>query len=126
MPSPSRPVGVIADEILKIAGQVSAHNDAVKKLESDRRVLELELITAAEVVKLTEGGGANSKFRIEPTTVPQVEDWDDFYGYIHKNKYYHMLERRPTVLACREVWELGKEIPGVNRFTKLKVTVKGK
>jgi hypothetical protein len=55
---------------------------------------------------------------------PSVEDWDAFYAYIHKYKYYHLMERRPSVSGCNELLETKGKIPGVVPFTQRKLNVR--
>lgn len=60
---------------------------------------------------------------ITRTVVPQVEDWEPFYGYILKTKQLDLLERRPSRTACRERWDNNVEIPGVKQFEKIGLSV---
>jgi hypothetical protein len=55
---------------------------------------------------------------------PSVENWDDFYRFIHRHKYYHLLDRRPSVTGCRELFETKGNIPGVVPFTKRKINLR--
>jgi predicted metal-binding protein len=57
---------------------------------------------------------------INESIVPTVEDWDEFYRFIHRNKGYHLLERRAAAGAYRELLEQrkGKPVPGVVPFKK--------
>jgi hypothetical protein len=50
---------------------------------------------------------------ISPQVAPKVVDWDKFYGYISKTEAFHMLERRPSRAAFRELHEAHKHVPGV-------------
>jgi hypothetical protein len=50
---------------------------------------------------------------LSPQVVPKVVDWDAFYGYIEANQAFHMLERRPSRAAFRELHEAKKPVPGV-------------
>lgn len=52
------------------------------------------------------------------STVAQVTDWDAFYAYIYKNKFGHLLQRRVSDPAWRELMEQGKKVPGTTPFTK--------
>jgi hypothetical protein len=121
----ARTVGTIADEVLaemlklkKAENKVKEHEEVIKKLKD-------ELKLAAEKEDLTSGGGKKSSFTIEPQIVPHVTNWDAFYEYISENKYYHLLQRRPAVKACQELWNQDVAIPGTDKFTSLKVNVKG-
>ena len=121
----AKTIAEISDEI----HELNAKNTALNKQVDDNKKLiaqlEIDLEAAAAAQGLTRGGGTTSTFTIEPETAPQIADWDEFYKFIHENEYYHLLQKRFAVLACRELWELGEVIPGVNKFTSNKVRIKG-
>lgn len=120
-----RTIGDIADEVLARGIEITRMNKVVEGLEKEKKVLEQELMDAATAAGLTSGGGKTSKFDIGPETVPQISNVDAFYDYIKTNDYFHLLQRRPAVKACRELWEQGTAIPGIDKFTQTKVNVKG-
>lgn len=117
----------VCDQIWTIKQKVKKLNDQITDLEAEQKGLEADLMVQAEKAGgLTAGKGKSSSFIIAPSIVPQVSDWDAFYKYIGRMKYYHLLERRPSTTGCRELWETKKAaIPGVEQFTKIRVTVKG-
>lgn len=120
-----RTIGTIADEILALDAKIKKSKEVTNALEEQRKPLEEELRTAAEKENQTGGKGKKSKWDIKPNIVPQATNWDDFYAYISENKYFHLLQRRPAVLACQELWSQGTAIPGIEKFTSMKVSVKG-
>jgi len=121
----TRTIGVIADEVLTVQLKIKKKEDEVKVLEEKEELLKEELRTVATAANLTSGGGKKSKFTIDPLIVPQASNWDLFHAYIYDNKYFHLLQRRPAVKACQELWEQGAAIPGIDKFTVIKVNVKG-
>lgn len=121
----ARTVGEIADAVLALQLKIKKKELEVEDLKKATNELKEELKLAAEAVNLTSGGGKKSEFTIEPEILPQASNWDSFYQYIHDNKYFHLLQRRPAVKACQELWSQGTAIPGIDKFTKTKVTVKG-
>jgi hypothetical protein len=54
---------------------------------------------------------------------PSVQDWDAFWDYIWRHKHFHLLDRRPSVNGCREIFEKEGTIPGVVPFTKRSVRI---
>jgi hypothetical protein len=74
----------------------------------------------------TKGGGKSATVSASESVVPQVTDWEAFYKFIHRMKWYHLLERRPSVTGCRELFETKGAIPGVMPFTKRKLTFTSK
>lgn len=121
----ARTVGNIADEVLVEQLKLKKAQDKVEEIEEVIKTLKEELRLAAEKEDLTTGGGKKSSFSIEPQTVPHATNWDSFYEYIKENNYFHLLQRRPAVKACQELWGQGVQIPGIDKFTQNKVNVKG-
>lgn len=88
---------------------------------ADSEVKVMELMDKEGVEKTT---GKKASVSITTSVVPQVEDWDVFYAYIHRNKFYHLLERRPSVTGCRELFENKGKVPGVLPHTKRKLNLR--
>lgn len=121
----TRSIGDIADEILALQVEEKALQQQIDDLEKQGRTLKEELRQLAEKEGLSTGGGTTSKFSIDLETLPQISNIDAFYDFMKQNDYMHLLQRRPAVKACRELWEQGLAIPGIDKFTQYKVTVKG-
>lgn len=117
---------------------VGAKIDALHALREEKRQLEELLKAKAQEIDLTENDlieqmdqqnitkstGSKATVSISTSVKPSVEDWDAFYAYIHKNKYYHLLERRPSVTGCRELFDHKGAIPGVVPFTQRKLNIR--
>lgn len=97
-------------ELDSIAGQIEA--------------LEGEIMKAMDTEGLLESKSAVGKVTLSESVYPRVEDWDQFYQFIYDNRYFHLLEKRPTALAYRELLSLGKSVPGVLPFTMRKLSFK--
>ena len=118
-------IGQIADEARKIYIEKRDAEAAVTKLKEAYDKKLLELMEAADLQGLAGGKGTIASFTIGEDVVPQVADWNKFYKFIYKNNYGHLLERRPSVTGCRELWDTKGPIPGVEKFTKRKVNLRG-
>jgi len=121
----SRTVADLSDEILAIKNDIQMHEQEITELKKQKEELERELIAEAEKQQLKSGAGTSSSFSIKEETVPQASDWDEVWKFIKENDYFHMVQKRLSSTACRELWELGTTIPGVNKYTSHKVNVKG-
>lgn len=102
-----------------------------KRLEADLKGvekgisgLELDIMKAMDAEGILESKNHVGKVSIGESVYPHVEQWDLFNAFILENGYLHLLERRPAVLAYRELLTLGKPVPGVLPFTKRKLTFK--
>jgi hypothetical protein len=76
----------------------------------------------------TDGGATGKLCRVLVVTKPvaQVEDWDKFYTYIAKNRTkgsFALLNRAVNQSSVKELWESGKQVPGVKPFNAVTLSV---
>jgi hypothetical protein len=55
--------------------------------------------------------------------VPKVEDWERFWKYVLRQRADYLIERRPSVTGCRELFQTKGKIPGLEPFEKHKIGV---
>lgn len=96
----------------------------VKDVEKGISEVELQIIQAMDGEGLIETKSAVAKVGISESIYPHVEQWELFQDFILENRFLHLLERRPAVLAYRELISLGRPVPGVLPFTKRKLNFK--
>ena len=70
-------------------------------------------------------GIAGKKFRAQriKKEVPSAKDWVLIRDYVVENDRFDLLQRRLSDKAVQDLWEAGEEVPGVERFTKIDVSV---
>jgi len=95
-----------------------------KELVSKKAEIEAELMIGLDEVGLTSAKGEGVTVSISEAIVPIVNDSDAFYEFILKSKQPYLLERRPAVLAYRELISAGEEIPGIEPYTKRTVNMR--
>jgi hypothetical protein len=118
-------IGELTDKLHQIRERKRAAEEVVKAIDEEYKAAELKLMEAADAQKTGTGKGKLASFSIGESVLPQVTDWDAFYKYIYKNKFGHLLERRPSVTGCRELFDTKGAIPGVEKFTKRKINLRG-
>lgn len=100
-------------------------NEKLKTTKKSIVAAELELMRSMDADGVTETGNKGiGKAILSESVYPQIQDWDVFGEFIITNRYLHLLERRPAVLAYRELLTLGRVVPGALPFTKRKLTFK--
>lgn len=117
-------IGAKIDQLHKTREQKRALEEQVKQLSHLLDGLENELIEQMDKEGVTKSTGKFATVGITTATRPSVENWDDFYAYIHRNKSYYLLERRPSAAGCRELFESKGKIPGVVPFTQRKLNIR--
>lgn len=55
---------------------------------------------------------------------PQVEDWDALYAHIRETDGFHLLQRRVSAPAFREILDSGEQLPGVVPFEEVKIQLR--
>jgi hypothetical protein len=73
----------------------------------------------------TDTGASGKLARVSVITkqVPQVHDWDKFYAYVKKTGQFELMQRRLSDTAIRERWDNGRQIPGVEPFGVVSVSI---
>lgn len=98
--------------------------EQVKQISEQIEASERALIAQMDSEGVIRSTGKLATVSISEVIKPTVEDWDTFYAFIAKNKFYHLLERRPSVTGCRELFETKGKIPGVVPFTQRKLNIR--
>ena len=114
-------LGKTIDKIFSLRKKKQELENAVKDVEGQIADLDAEVMEALEATGLEKTSTKSGTVSISTSTVAQVTDWDAFYAYIYKNKFGHLLQRRVSDPAWRELMEQGKKVPGTSGFTKKKL-----
>ena len=117
-------VGVKIDALHALREDKRQLEELLKAKAQEIDLAENDLIEQMDQQNITKSTGSKATVSISTSVKPSVEDWDAFYAYIHKNKYYHLLERRPSVTGCRELFDHKGAIPGVVPFTQRKLNIR--
>lgn len=117
-------LGSLIDKYQKVREQKRAAEEKVKEINGQLEEVEGEIFAAMESAGVEKAAGKLASASISSSTVPQVQDWDEFYKYIGRKKYFHLLERRPSATGCRELFDMGQKIPGVEPFVKRKLNIR--
>ncbi len=117
-------VGAKIDALHALREEKRQLEELLKAKAQEIDLMENDLIEQMDQQNITKSTGSKATVSISTSVKPSVEDWDAFYAYIHKNKYYHLLERRPSVTGCRELFDHKGAIPGVVPFTQRKLNIR--
>jgi predicted metal-binding protein len=117
-------IGAKIDQLHDLREQKRELEEQVNQLKAQMAELENELIAEMDKQGVTKSTGGAATVSISSTVRPSVDDWDAFYAYIHRHKYYHLLERRPSVSGCNELLEVKGKIPGVVPYTQRKLNIR--
>lgn len=117
-------IGTKIDDLHEMRERKRALEEQVKEISRDMQSLEFELIKQMEAEGVTKSTGNRATVSVNDVVRPTVEDWDAFYAFIHRHRYYHLLERRPSASGCNELFESRGKVPGVVPFTQRKLNIR--
>lgn len=137
-PAPAKKASVAAQVATKLVPTIGNMIDTVHALREEKRALEAEIkviegkYTAMEeqiMQRFEEQGidasrGSAASCSISTSVVGNSTDWEAFCAFVKKKNYFHLLQRRMSDPALRELWEQNVTIPGVEKFMKKKLNVR--
>lgn len=115
--------GACADLLFDLKTERLALQKSVDEVKGREYALTEHII--ANLSKSDTGAkGLHYQVSVVTQRVPRVVDWDAFYEFVRKKKLFHLLQKRLSEPAIDELWEGGKEVPGVeaNQIVKLSLT----
>lgn len=126
-PTPAKPVaanGATVDQLIKLREKKRDLEASVKSLEGQIEDMQSQLLEQMEASGTDKLSGKLGTASISTSVVANVEDWDALYPYIAKNKLWHLLQRRVSDPAYRELLDAGKKVPGVQPFNKKRLNLR--
>ena len=116
--------GTTVDKLVGLRDKKRDLEVSVKSLEGQIEDLQSQLLEEMEAAGVDKFSGKLGTVSISTNVVANVEDWDALYPYIAKNKLWHLLQRRVSDPAYRELLDAGKKVPGVQPFSKKRLNLR--
>jgi len=123
-PAPTLTLGAATDKMWALREEKRLLAIEEKRINIELTSLETMIFGLMDAQDTRKAEGKKAGISIGEATVGNVEDWDAFWPYIVKNKYFHLVQKRVSDPGLRELWEKGKTVPGVQPFTKRTLSVR--
>lgn len=120
---PPKSLGACADRLYELRQQRLAVQKEVDKLAAEEAALREHIINTLPKSEASGIAGKLARVTVVTKQVPQVKDWDAFYKFVKKTGSFDLLQRRLTDQAIKERWEAGKEVPGVEHFNAVSISL---
>lgn len=117
-------MGSLIDRIWASREEKRRLEEQAKEVSAQIAALEEELVERMNAEGTDKAQGTKASVSITSSVVADVQDWDAFWTYIARNKFWHLVQRRVSDPAYRELLEQGKKVSGVQPFTKRKLNVR--
>ena len=116
-------IGECADKLFEIKNQRLEAQKVVDKLKSEEAALKDHIINTLPKSEASGVAGKLARVTVVKKIIPQVGDWDAFYKYVKKTGHFDLMQRRLSNGAIKERWDNGKEVPGVDHFNAVTVSI---
>ena len=98
----------------------------VTKIKAELADLDNEILEKLDEVGTTIANGEKAAVAKSFDTVATVKDWNAFGQWIIDNGHLHLLQRRVSNPAYRELLNAEGSIPGTEPFTKVTLNLRAK
>lgn len=122
--APAPTIGALIDAVWAAREEKRRLEVQIKEIEATIAEHQAALMERMGEQGMEKATGSRASVSISSNVVADVKDWDEFWPYIAKNKFFHLVQRRVSDPAYRELLEAGKKVPGVEPFTKRTLNVR--
>ena len=131
-PAKAKPIltlGAAADKLWQLREDKRALDKKVKELEAEIAALTEETFGMLEAQDSRKAEGKRASISVNYTTVANTTNWDSFMKWVVAGKrgdkyaYTHLVQKRVSDPAYRELRERGLVIPGLEDFTKRSLSI---
>lgn len=117
-------LGATIDKMWKLREDKRALDAQIKAIDVEIKALETDMFELLDAQDTRKAEGKNASVSINESVVCNVEDWDALWPWIAKTKNFHLIQKRVSDPGVRELWALGKVIPGAQPFIKRTLSLK--
>lgn len=116
-------LGACADRFYELKQKRLVVQKEVAKIEEEEKALKAHIID--NLPKSEASGVAGKLCRVSAVVkeIPQLKDDEAFFKYVKKTGRFDLMQRRLSDAAIKELWEDGKEVPGVEKFNAVTLSV---
>lgn len=117
-------IGPAIDDLFELRKRKQELEAQIKKIEGEYGEIEEALLAKLKAEGTDKGAGKRASVSVSTTTVGNLEDADKFFAYVKKTGYFHLLQRRLSEPAIRELIASKGSIPGVSTFDKVRLNLR--
>lgn len=119
----SSSIGQEIDALYDLRQKKKAYEAQAELVQEEINKVEADLLERMDREQTTKGAGHKASVSIGQLERFNISDEEAFYKYIKRTGYFHLLEKRPSVTGCRELYERNKAIPGITPYVKRTIKV---
>ena len=112
------------DRMFLLREKKREHEAKIKEVEEEYKALALEFQAKCKEAGTDYARGSLASASITEQVVPVIDDWELFSEWVMDNDALYMLHRRVSAGPWKELRDTGEEVPGIEPFTKVGVSLR--
>jgi hypothetical protein len=116
-------LGACADEIFNLRNKRLAAQKEVDAIEVQEKALKEHIINTLPKSETTGVAGKLARVTVVTKQIPQVKDWEAFWKSFNKKTDTDLMQKSLSKAAVEARWDAGKEVPGVEAFTAVTLSI---
>jgi len=117
-------LGTCIDKLYVLRAQRLVLSKEVDERKRTEAAYRTHIINKLRDVKMEGGKGSVCSASITEKVEPTPKDWPAIWAYISEHDAFDMLQKKLSGKAVKERWEAGEVVPGVDKFTKVDLSLK--
>ena len=116
--------GALIERMIEIRDErrrLKQRDSELTQAASDLEKLLVDQLDAQGVTKASTSAGTAT---LTETVLPRVEDWQAFHAHLKETGALHLLHRRVSSTAFRELHEVGASVPGVTAYIQRAISLR--
>lgn len=121
--TPPKSVSACADMLYELREKRSGVQKIADDIEEREKIIKAYIIDSLEKDNSTGVSGKLANVKVVTKEEPSAQNWDEIYAYIKKKGAFHLLNKALNKASVKEIWENGKDVPGVGKFNVVTVSI---
>lgn len=117
-------IGSMTDQLIGLRERKRLLEAQVDEIQKEFDSVSEALMSKLESEGTDKGTGKTGSVSVSTSVVAQVDDWDAFGKYVIKSNQPHLLQRRVSDAAWRELYEKKGAVPGTSPFSKKRLNLR--
>lgn len=117
-------LGVCIDKLYILRSQRLVLAKEVAERKRTEAAYRAHIIGKLREIKMEGGKGGAASATITEKVEPSPKDWQKIWDYAVTHDAPDMFQKRLSSKAIKERWEVGEEVPGIERFTVVDLSLK--
>lgn len=112
------------DQMFMLREQKRGLEAQLKEVHIQISECQAELIARYKEVGTSTARGSLASATLTETLVPQIDDWGQVADWVMENDAVYLLHRRVSVGPWKELRDAGTEVPGIEPYTKVTISLR--